>query len=100
VQNRGEKQQRCCFSPHHNPTSCEERGKPMKELKLQLIERALEEHQVIFPCTSRGELEECFTETDNKLLFWFNTQDHSTHLIMHDLKPTPMYQHVYTLGTS
>ena len=53
----------------------------MSEEKMRLIERAIESHERIFPCGNATMLEECFTVNENKLLFWFNTEDDSTHLL-------------------
>lgn len=53
----------------------------MGELKQKLIERALSEYEQIFPCGSATLFDDCFTTTADKLLFWFNTKDESTHLL-------------------
>jgi hypothetical protein len=50
-------------------------------VKLKLIEKAISEHGKIYPCSSSVMLNDCFTEEDKKLLFWFNTEDNSTHLL-------------------
>jgi hypothetical protein len=53
----------------------------MQQLKNSMIERAREKHERIFPCGGREELSECFTTDCGLLLFWYNTEDRSTHLI-------------------
>ena len=35
----------------------------------------------IQPIPHRGSFDNCITIIDNKLVFWFNTQDGSTHII-------------------
>jgi hypothetical protein len=53
----------------------------MDEIKRKLIREARKTFKRIYPCGDKQDLLECFTEIDNKLLFWFNTEDKSTHLI-------------------
>ncbi len=36
----------------------------------------------IYPCGTKRSLNECFTSYDDRILFWFNTSDSSTHLLM------------------
>ncbi len=53
----------------------------MSETKMKLIQRALDKHEKIFPCGDAALLEECFTVAEDRLLFWYNTEDDSTHLL-------------------
>lgn len=53
----------------------------MNNVKLKLIERAINEYGKIYPCNNNGMLNDCFTEEKEKVLFWFNTEDNSTHLL-------------------
>ena len=53
----------------------------MSEEKIRLIQKAIDSHKKIFPCGSARLLDDCFTVTNDKLLFWFNTEDDSTHLL-------------------
>ncbi len=53
----------------------------MSEEKMRLIQKAIDEHERIFPCGSAALLDDCFTVNEDKLLFWFNTEDDSTHLL-------------------
>ena len=55
----------------------------MSEVELGLLKKALEAHEKIFPCGETSLLEDCFTKTGEKLFFWFNTEDHSTHVVEH-----------------
>jgi len=50
--------------------------------KILLIAEALEKYpnQVLQPTSGKKKLRECFTEMDGKLLFWYNTNDNSTHI--------------------
>lgn len=52
----------------------------MNEMKRKLIADAERQYFRIFPCSSRRELGDCFTIEDDTLLFWFNTEDSSTHV--------------------
>ncbi len=47
----------------------------------KLINEALDLHEEIYPCGSKRSILDCFTVEDSKMLFWFNTADHSTHLL-------------------
>ena len=58
----------------------------MREEKLGLLKKAIEAHEKIFPCGEASLLEDCFTETGEKLFFWFNTEDDSTHIVEHTVK--------------
>ncbi|MBD3315151.1 MAG: hypothetical protein GF344_05145 [Chitinivibrionales bacterium] len=53
----------------------------MNQIKKKLIEIATKKHEKIYPCVSRGSLDECFTVEGDRIMFWYNTEDHSTHLI-------------------
>lgn len=53
----------------------------MKEAKIQLIEEAKEKFKKIYPCGAYFSFAECFTVYKGRLIFWFNTEDHSTHAL-------------------
>lgn len=53
----------------------------MSDLKKKLIQKALRKHKKIYPCFEKNRLDSCFTLEKNELLFWFNTKDHSTHIM-------------------
>lgn len=53
----------------------------MNELKKRMISQAKSVYKNIYPCGDKKNLQECFTVMDNRLVFWFNTEDDSTHLI-------------------
>jgi hypothetical protein len=53
----------------------------MNELKNRLISKAQEIFIKIYPCGGKRDLTDCFTVIGNKLVFWFNTEDQSTHLL-------------------
>jgi hypothetical protein len=55
--------------------------KSMNEIKRLMIAKAKERFKNIHPCGHRRKLDECFTIEDNKLCFWFNTEDDSTHVL-------------------
>ena len=56
----------------------------MNKTKLELIEKARKTYKRIYPCGARSSLSECFTPIDNgrKVVFWFNTQDNNTHVLV------------------
>ena len=60
-------------------------GWTMSALQKQLIENALETYQQIFPCASKRSFDECFTILGTKCLFWFNTADNSTHMLVAEI---------------
>ncbi len=57
----------------------------MSEKHERLIKKAIEKHERIHPCSNKGEFRECFSVFDNKLIFWYNTDDDSTHVLMEEL---------------
>ena len=57
----------------------------MTEQKERLIRRAVETHERIMPCSNRTELGECFSTLEDKLIFWFNTEDNSTHVLIEEV---------------
>jgi hypothetical protein len=58
----------------------------MNDLKKKLIHKATQQYKSIRPCAHKAELNECFTVEDNTVLFWFNTEDESTHMVAAELK--------------
>ncbi len=59
----------------------------MDKIKFDLIRKALRTHKKIYPCGSKSTLGECFTFEGNKVLFWFDTADRSTHLMIEKTGP-------------
>ncbi|MBD3390987.1 MAG: hypothetical protein GF418_02965 [Chitinivibrionales bacterium] len=57
----------------------------MDKMKLDLIRQAVRAHKKIYPCGTKSTLGECFTFEKDKVLFWFDTEDRSTHLVMQRL---------------
>jgi hypothetical protein len=62
----------------------------MNEFKSKLISEATETFSNIYPCGSKSDFDECFTMNGNHLLFWFNTEDQSTHIISMQVENTVM----------
>ena len=56
----------------------------LTEQQLQLIDRAKAQYGEISYCGKAESWNECFTEDDGELCFWFNDSDGNTHMI-----PTP-----------
>jgi hypothetical protein len=52
----------------------------MNELKEKMIRNARRRFSSIYPCAYKKDLAECFTTDDDYLMFWFNTEDDSTHI--------------------
>ncbi len=63
----------------------------MNALKKKLIKRATQAYKHIYPCTNKRSLYECFTSEGERLLFWFNTADNNTHLLIGDMKPVQQF---------
>jgi spermidine/putrescine-binding protein len=53
----------------------------MDDLKKTMIKKAKDRFKKIHPCGLRRKLDECFTVEDDRLCFWFNTEDESTHVL-------------------
>ena len=53
----------------------------MNELKKRMIRKAVQQYKKIYPCGQKRSFAECFSLLGNNLVFWFNTEDQSTHLI-------------------
>ena len=51
------------------------------DLMKRLIQKALDKHTNIYPCSNKHSLHDCFTREDNRLFFWFNTTDHTTRVL-------------------
>ncbi len=49
--------------------------------KRLLIDFAMQQYEEIFPCANREKLDDCFTDDEGRLFFWFNTRDESTHVL-------------------
>jgi hypothetical protein len=56
-------------------------GTIMNEIMEKMIQDAKTQYGPICLLPHRATFSECFTWSNNKLFFWFNTEDHSTHLI-------------------
>jgi hypothetical protein len=53
----------------------------MNKLKEDLIRQARDTYKDILPCTPKSDLADCFTTEEDRVLFWFNTRDKTTHMI-------------------
>jgi len=54
----------------------------MNERKERLFHTALLQYNRIFPCSECDTWDECYTLENNRILFWFNTDEGTTHLLM------------------
>lgn len=59
----------------------------MGEKEKRLIKKALKKYKKISPVGGRKSFHECFTRSKNRLYFWFDTEDRSTHIETEDKKP-------------
>lgn len=53
----------------------------MDKLKQRLIREARLKHTKIYPCAEKRDFSECYTRSDDRLFFWYNTHDRSTHVV-------------------
>jgi hypothetical protein len=53
----------------------------MKEIKERMVQQAVAQYRSIFIPPHKTSFSECFSFENNTLIFWFNTEDHSTHLL-------------------
>ncbi len=51
----------------------------------KLLKQAQDIYKFITPCGTKQSFDECFTEYGDKLFFWFDTEDESTHLLIEDI---------------
>lgn len=57
----------------------------MSDIERRMIRQAERKYKKIFPCCHKESFSECFTRVENRVLFWFNTEDHSTHVLSKEL---------------
>ena len=59
----------------------------MNKKKQDLIKQAKKAYKQIYPCGARSSLSDCFTAIDNgkKIVFWFNTEDNNTHVLVDEV---------------
>jgi hypothetical protein len=53
----------------------------MSEIKERMIRQAMMQYGTICLPSSKSSFSDCFSFENNTLIFWFNTEDNSTHLI-------------------
>lgn len=56
----------------------------MSRRELDLISKAKKRFCRIVPVGGRRRFADCFTRMNGQLYFWFDTPDHSTHVIAED----------------
>ncbi len=54
----------------------------MRKREERIIREAFRKYKQIYPLPQKMSFYDCFTYYDNRLLFWFNTGDNSTHLMV------------------
>ena len=53
----------------------------MSKFEKKLIVRACKKYKRIFPCAKLKSFSDCFTRYKKSVIFWFNTEDGSTHTV-------------------
>lgn len=56
----------------------------MSTIEQYLILKARQKYAHIYPCNNAASFDGCFTTFNGKYIFWFNTDDNSTHTLVHD----------------
>jgi hypothetical protein len=59
----------------------------MNKTKQKLIRQAKKAYKQIYPCGAKSSFSDCFTaiEDGKKIVFWFNTEDNDTHIMVSDI---------------
>jgi hypothetical protein len=52
-----------------------------ESLKRKLLTRAFKRYRKVYPCASVKNFSECYSIYNNKIYFWFNTEDGNTHVL-------------------
>jgi len=58
----------------------------MNDIQNKMIKKAEKMHKKIYPCAEKSNLEDCFTKSNDFVFFWYNTEDHSTHVLTESLR--------------
>ena len=58
----------------------------MSKDERKLLKKAKDIHKIILPCGKKDSFTECFTQHGDKLFFWFDTEDHSTHMLVAEIQ--------------
>lgn len=58
----------------------------MSRKQLKLINKARRKYGTIYPCARKENYDQCFTQINKKLYFWFNSQDQSTHIVSEEVR--------------
>jgi len=54
----------------------------MNSLEQKLYNEAVKIHKDILPCGRKKTFSECYTEEQGVTIFWYDTEDGSTHLVL------------------
>ncbi len=57
----------------------------METVKKNMINEARKKYTKIFPCKTYSNFGDSFTRYKNRVYFWFNTRDRSTHVLVYTL---------------
>jgi hypothetical protein len=58
----------------------------LEKIKELLIQKATKEHKKISPCLRHEDFSNSFTIFENKVIFWFNTEDGSTRALISEIE--------------
>jgi hypothetical protein len=58
----------------------------LEKIKELLIQKATNEHKNISPCLRHEDFSNSFTIFENKVIFWFNTEDGSTRALVSEIE--------------
>jgi len=58
----------------------------MSNTQLRLVDIAKEKYGAIYPCGGTRGWEDCFTRCQGRVIFWFNSEDNSTHIEQEDAR--------------
>jgi hypothetical protein len=59
----------------------------MGKLEEQMIRKAIRRHTTIVPCDSRKSFDRSFTRASGRMVFWYNSADNSTHVVIAKIPP-------------
>lgn len=51
----------------------------------KLVQKAKDIYKNITPCGTKTSFDDCFTIYGDKIFFWFDTEDESTHLLIDEV---------------
>jgi hypothetical protein len=62
------------------------KGCIMEKLKQELRQEAENKHGKIYPSGHRKKLDDCYTQHEGQLIFWFNLEDQTTRTLIREIE--------------